>query len=80
MDLDHQRRRLEEDNKCLKAEIQKLKADTGALTRVAREARRARGLDRDPSAFSPSTLLYFLKPVSPEHLQNVLPQCHLSSL
>ncbi|KAK2814814.1 hypothetical protein Q7C36_023080 [Tachysurus vachellii] len=54
-DSDHQRRRLEEDNKCLKAEIQKLKADTGALTRVVREAQRARGLDVTGLTLRPQT-------------------------
>lgn len=40
-DLDHQRRCLEEDNTCLRAEIERLKADARPLTR---ETRRARGL------------------------------------
>ncbi|MCJ8745865.1 hypothetical protein PDJAM_G00135330 [Pangasius djambal] len=44
-DLDHQKRRLEEDNKRLRAEIQQLKADTRTLTRVIQEAQRAHGLD-----------------------------------
>ncbi|XP_017309146.2 trichohyalin isoform X2 [Ictalurus punctatus] len=44
-DLDHQRRRLEEDNKRLRAEIQQLEADAQTLTRVIQEAQRAHGLD-----------------------------------
>ncbi|KAF4075656.1 hypothetical protein AMELA_G00221280 [Ameiurus melas] len=44
-DLDHQRRRLEEDNKRLRAEIQQLKADAPTRTRVIQEAQHAQGLD-----------------------------------
>lgn len=40
-DLDRQKRHLEEDNKLLRAEIQKLKADSRTRTRVIHEARRA---------------------------------------
>ncbi|KAK3515449.1 hypothetical protein QTP70_021407 [Hemibagrus guttatus] len=44
-DLDHQKRHLEEDNKLLRAEIQKLKAHSRTHTRIIHEARRAHGLD-----------------------------------
>ncbi|KAK3541298.1 hypothetical protein QTP86_020964, partial [Hemibagrus guttatus] len=52
-DLDHQKRHLEEDNKLLRAEIQKLKAHSRTHTRIIHEARRAHGLDDHDPCYTP---------------------------